>query len=99
MTETEDFTTLGELIEHYYDPELNKLICDYMDGKQVLKAYVTLSRIIGACIARSATSQGSAQSIMDLCGAIVADVACTLHNDDLRKQEEAGGDVPTARLQ
>lgn len=103
MAEDEDLQDLemgvNEALEQFFEPDLDKLICNYMAGKEVIKAYVTLCYILGVCIARTSESQEQAQHTMDMCGTIVAAITTARHNADVKKETGDADHTPTTRLQ
>lgn len=92
--------TTEELMSEFFDPELEKLINSHMKGKQVMRAYVTLSYILGTCIARTSTCEHEAQHALDMCGA-VATATIHAHADAASKgtEDDNPTHTPVSKLQ
>lgn len=92
--------TTGELMNEFFDPELEKLINSHMKGKQVMQAYVTLSYILGTCIARTSTCEAEAQNALDLCGTLATyTIHARIDADSKATEDDDPTHTPVSKLQ
>lgn len=94
MADDDETMTTEELMAEFFDPELEKLINSHMKGKQIMRAYVTLSYILGTCIARTSDCEAEAQHALDMCGA-VATATIHAHADADAASKATEDDDPT----
>lgn len=100
MADDDETMTTEELMAEFFDPELEKLINGHMKGKQVMRAYVTLSYILGTCIARTSTCEAEAQHALDLCGALATHtIHARIDADSKATEDDDPTHPPVSKLQ